>query len=120
MNTLRNIERLYRVIDRSLFYTDGNLDYARLTDAFISLSNAIMADDSDTETIWSIGEYSSVSLDNLIVGAYWHFTEWHDGQASTSYAALCALGEVFQPGMSSVEPDDLTYEQLNAIAQKGL
>ena len=59
------------------------------------------------EDIWcSLGEFSEACLGDLIVGAYWACTEWHSGQSSDTYAALCALGQVFSPGMTcNPEPD---------------
>ena len=122
MNHIHNIKRLFKVIDNSLFMTTGNLDYERITDAIISLSNEvhnIPDDDSeDAESIWYIGEYGNCCLPDLITGAYWHYSEWHGGQWSQGYAALSALGEVFQPGMTTPESDNLAYTMLNDIAHK--
>lgn len=112
----RNIERLFNVIDRSLFRIDGTLDYDRVTDALIKLANTISDTETD-ETVWSIGEFGECNLGDLIVGAYWHFTEWHSGQWSKGYEALSALSRIFSPGMSSVEPDNAAYQALEAIAQ---
>lgn len=53
------------------------------------------------EGIWSdLGEFTEASLGDLIVGAYWALTEWHGGQFSATYAALCSLGQVFSPGFA--------------------
>ena len=120
-----NIERLYNVIDCSLFRINGSLDYDRITDAIISLANTVHNYDGDTENIWyTIGEGGECSLGDLIVGAYWHYTEWHGGQWSKGYQALSALGQVFNPGMTSIEseiadesPAVAAYEQLNSMAQ---
>lgn len=70
------------------------------------------------EGIWdSLGESSDARLGDLIVAAYWSCSEWHDGQFSPTYAALCSLGQVFSPGMAcSPEPGDsefTAYEQIN-------
>jgi len=116
-NELHNIERYFRVIDNSLFMTTGNLDYDRITDAIIKLSSAITEYDGDTESMWYIGEYGSCDLASLIVGAYWHYAEWHAGQWSKGYAALSAVGQVFDPGMSSVEYDNQAYLQLEDMAK---
>ena len=57
------------------------------------------------EGIWEgLGEFSEACLGDLIVGAYWACSEWHGGQFSNSYAALCSLSQVFSPGMSDA-PD---------------
>ena len=115
--TKRNIERIFNVIDQSLFRITRKLDYDRLTDAIMVLSTAVHDYDGDTLDIWYIGEYGDCCLDDLIIGAYWHYTEYHAGQSSKSYAALCCLGQIFNPGMSSIEPDNFAYQQLNIMAQ---
>jgi len=116
-NKLYKIKRLHAVIDRSLFYLDGTLDYDRITDALITLSNAIMDYDGDDETMWNtVGEFSPSNLPDMIVGAYWHYTEWHGGQCSKGYAALSALGDVFNPGMTMPDRDNETYLALESIA----
>jgi hypothetical protein len=110
MPSLHSIERLHRVIDRSLFYIDGNLDYDRITDAIITLSNAVNAYDGDSEHMWNtIGEFSPASLPDLIVGAYWHYSEWHNGQWSKGYEALSALGDVFSPNEAYVALNSVEY-----------
>jgi len=120
MTTLSSIKRLYRAIDASVFCTTGNLDYSRVTDAVIVLANSVndfpMSDDGFE--IWNIGESGNCYLSDFIVGAYWHYTEWHAGQCSKGYAALSALGQVFSPGMSSVETDTPAYEMLNTMAEQ--
>ena len=103
--------------------TTGNLDYDRVTDAIIILARAVhylddgsSNPDDDHDRLWCIGEGGECDLADFIVGAYWHYTEWHDGQYSPTYAALCSLGTVFQPGMSSVESDNEAYIALNSLA----
>lgn len=71
------------------------------------------------EGIWgSLGECSEAALGDLIVGAYWACSEWHGGQFSDTYAALCSLGQVFSPGMcDGPEPDSgefTAYEMVSA------
>ena len=88
----KNIKNLADIIDRSIHTINPPLDYARTTTAIISLCDAINAYEGDTEELWWMELGDSSSLDNLIVGAYWHYTEWHGGQESQEYAALCALG----------------------------
>jgi len=120
-STVHNIERLYKVIDSSVFTVTGTLDYDRVTDAIIELANAVHSydfdPDSDGYEIWDIGEFGACSLSEFIVGAYWHYSEWHAGQWSNGYAALSALGQVFSPGMSSSEDDNEAYTGLNAMAE---
>ncbi len=117
MSQLNNIKRLYRVINASLFLITGKLDYARITDATIALANAVHAFNGDSDDLWSIGECDACSLSDFIVGAYWHYCEWHAGMLSPSYGALCALGEVFNPGMTSTETDNDAYIALNDLAK---
>ena len=115
-STLRRINRLYRVIDNSLFMVTGNLDYSRITDATERLAHAIAEYDGDNDDWLYIGECRACALADYIVGAYWHFSEWHGGQWTDSYRALCALGRIFDPGMTYPEIDNEAYQALNALA----
>jgi hypothetical protein len=120
MTTLNDIQRYYDVINSSLFMTTGKLDYERITDAIIALANAVHSYDPDDKfelyEVWDIGEGGESTVSELIVGAYWHYSEWHAGQWSKGYAALCALGQVFNPGMTSTEPENYAYLALNDMA----
>lgn len=115
MSKLHNIQRLFCLIDRQLF-TNGTLDYPRTAQAIRKLAEAVRTFDGDHNDLWNIGEFESCPLSDLIVGAYWHFAEWHGGQWSPGYAALCALGDVFSPGMSGPEPDNAAYLALETMA----
>lgn len=132
MRELRRIRRLYAVIARSLYTIEGRLGYERITEAVNRLAWAVhtldtvgdgCGSDYDDEALWSIGEHDAVSLPDFIVGAYWHYCDWHGGQSSPEYAALCALGRIFEPGMSSIEseradgsPACQAYDALDAMA----
>ena len=107
MATLHSIKRLYRVIDNSVFCTTGRLDYDRVTDAVITLADAVhyFPISDDGYELWDIGEFGTCTLSDFIVGAYWHYTESHGGQCSKGYRALCALGRVFTPGVTSIESE---------------
>lgn len=113
------IERVRAIVEKSLTRVDSTLDYPRTIEALTLLGNVVNAADTDEDT-WSLGE-CGYSLDSLIVGAYWHLSEWHGGQWSESYAALCSLGNVFSPGMTSgPEPDScemLVYQDLETMAK---
>ena len=115
------IEQLHTKISDSIFTIEPKLAYSDLAPAFIELCSLVEAEDSEDETIWYIGEFGHCSLMDLIIGAYWHYTEWHDGQSSQSYAALCALGSIFSPGMvDGPEPDSSesgVYNMLDVLAQ---
>jgi len=114
--TRKNISRLYGVINNNVFTVCGELDYDRVTDAVIVLANAVHEYEGDYDAIWYIGEFGDCCLSDFIVGAYWHYTEWHAGQWSKGYAALSALGQVFSPNMEDVEADNDAYIALNAMA----
>jgi hypothetical protein len=118
-NEYRDITRLYNVVNNSLCTINGKLSYNRLTDAIIRLSNVLAATDTD-EDVWWIGEHDECGLMGLIVGAYWHYTEWHGGQSSQGYRALGALGAIYSPNMETGPEDDSSehcaYELLNDMA----
>ena len=73
---------------------------------------AMLIKETETaESVWNLGECQECTLGDFIIGAYWSLTEWHAGQWSYEYTALCALGTVFKPGMTS-GPEDGTSEQI--------
>lgn len=114
---MKNINRIYNIINRSLFYTDGNLNYDRITEAITLIANEIRRTDYDEcdSDYWTIGEFEACPLTELIVGAYWHYVECHSGQDSAEYVALSALGRIFNPGMSCCEQDNEAYLALNSF-----
>jgi hypothetical protein len=113
--TLNSIKRLYKVIYGSVFMTTGSLDYDRVTDAIISLANAVHDYDGDTDDLWYIGEDGLCCLSEFIVGAYWHYTECHSGQWSKGYQALSTLSMIFSPRMSSLDHEAEEYEAYSAL-----
>ncbi len=104
------------IMNSEVFRTDGKpIDLPR---ALRLLGEAVHGRDTD-EFIWSsLREFTEAPLGDLITGAYWSLTEWHAGQASSSYAAMCALGRVFKPGCASgPKPESgeaSAYELVNA------
>lgn len=107
-----------KILASSIFRANGpSID---LCNALIELCNCI---NNEEETDWSIGEFTEASLDSLIVGAYWSLTEWHGGQESIEYAALSALGGIFNPGMGSAPDEDdnvyTAYSLINAHFEEG-
>ena len=117
--TNRNAARYLAVLDHNLGSINGTMDYARITECIIRLADYLAENETNEETWW-LGEHGYLTgLDNLIVGAFWHYTEWHGGQWSQGYRALSALGGVFEPNMSLPEPDNDTYQLLNNLAEKG-
>ena len=99
---------------------DCVLSYDDVLQKLIELCEEINATKTD-EFIWSMGACGEFTLDSLLVGAYWHLTEWHDGQDSLSYACMCAVGSIFDPGMSDGPEDDspeqYVYNLLEELAQ---
>jgi hypothetical protein len=122
---LETIKTQFDVINTELFTINSSKSYDDVVTLIIELANNVHAyssNDIDSYDLWTIGEFGECSLDNFIIGAYWHFTEYHAGQYSDSYAALCALGNIFSPGMScGPEPEtseQFAYEMLNDLAEK--
>jgi len=118
------IEKQFRPIVRNLLTTEVDWPYQDMVEAIRVLAATISATQTD-EDVWSIvGEHDYGSLSDLIVGAYWHFYDWHAGQHSNSYAALCALGSIFQPGMTSGPESDSgeqdVYQALDDLARNSI
>ena len=113
---MNQVKALFNVVDHNLTTIGGTMDYDRITDTIIALANAVNSQPNDIEIDWSIGEFGAFCLDDLLIGAYWHYTEWHGGQWSKGYAALSALGQVFSPNMSVPESENEAYILLNDIA----
>ena len=117
----RNIKRLFEVVDKALFYINSTLDYSRTVEAITLLANTVHNEETE-EDVWSIGEFDMASLDSLLIGAYWFFSDYHGGQNSEEYATLCAIGEVFNPGMSSGPEEDTAekcvYEEFENLYRK--
>lgn len=110
------IESLYDSIMASeVFRLDGPA--INLPEALMNLANAVHADESD-EIDWYMGEHTEACLSDLLPGAYWALTEWHAGQNSETYAAMCAVGQVFNPGMTSrpqSSDDDSCFDAYQSI-----
>jgi len=117
---MKNTKRLFAVVNHNLATTCGTMDYDRITDGIVALANHVSATTYEDEFLFdTVGESGEFTLGGLIEGAYWHYTEWHGGMWSSGYGALCALGEVYSPGMGSCEPDNIAYELLGELAAKG-
>jgi hypothetical protein len=121
--TLAQIETLYQSIYNSILTINPVFSYDELAEKFIDLANGINEFEGETEEWIYLGEHSEASLDELIIGAFWHYTEWHSGQHSKSYAAYCALNTVYQPNMACAPADSedegyATYTMLDEMASK--
>lgn len=108
------IKALHSAITDSLFTIQPRLAPSRIPHALQLLCKILRDTDTD-EFIWCIGEYGHCSLDTLLVGAYWYFTDYHEGQYSESYATLCSIGTIFSPGMSSLDEDSQEFEVYQAL-----
>lgn len=108
------LKRLHRLICESIFTNEPPLQSDRIAKAFRTLVKLIEATD---DTDWSIGESSYASLDSLIVGAYWFYSENYDGQTSDEYLTLCTIGQIFKPGQSSLAIDTPEFEVYSALTQ---
>lgn len=79
----------------------------------------LLNDTETDESTWSMGECGECSLDSLIVGAYYYFSDYHGGQSTEEYATLSALGSIFGfPGRSGLDddsPEKAVYEQLETF-----
>ncbi len=93
-----------RIFSSSLFRLNG--ERIDLCSELIALVNAIKAEPDDDDSWLYYGEGGECSLCDFIPGAYWALTELHAGQFSDSYRAMCALGRIFSPGMSSLDDDN--------------
>ena len=115
--TKNDIENTFKAVHQMM----GNPEqYRDVTEQIILLADQIDSFEGEGEEIWYIGEGLEFGITDLLVGAYWHFSEWHNGQESLSYAALSALGSVFTPNMSQPptgdEPEHYPFEALGEMA----
>lgn len=120
MNKEKNVERVFNLIERWLtrkLESGGSNDYVRILEAIDLLVDKIN-ELEETENIWFLGECCAFTVDDLIIGAYWHLTEWHGGQNSMSYAVLCSLATIFNPNMSTPEDENQAYICLNNLANE--
>lgn len=115
------IKKIFDIIDRSIFMVNSTLDYKRTVEAIILLANVIKEEETD-ESIWSIGEFGNTTLDSLLIGAYWFFSDYYNGMFSDEYKALCAIGKIFSPGMShgpeKDSSEEYVYQGLKAMFEK--
>jgi hypothetical protein len=112
----RTIAAFDAIMGSRLFRIDGpDID---LCAALVELAAAI-DEEPESEGGWIyLGEGDECTASDLVIGAYWALTEWYAGQNSPEYAAMCALGRIFSPGMSSGPEEGsgemVAYEQVDA------
>ena len=109
---MSKLYKLHDYICKSIFTIEPPLTPDRLPHAFCLLVKLIHNED---DVKWDYGSESHTDLASLITGAYWWFTNWHSGQNSEEYATLCALGEVFKPGMSVMEEGTCEHDVYLAL-----
>lgn len=92
------VEKAWDKIEKSnIFRLDGpEID---LCDAINKLCDAVNETDDDDWVY--IGERGECSVPDFLIGAYWALTEWHSGQSSPEYAAMCAIGAIYKPNMAN-------------------
>lgn len=119
-NQLRNITRLYNVAYNTIATINGRLSYERITDCIIRLADMVAETETPEFFLQETGEHNEFRLDDLLIGAYWHFTEWHSGQFSKGYQALSAIGRIFSPGCTNGPEqgtgERIAYELLHQLA----
>lgn len=115
---LHIVTALYKHIQQSaLFRLDGhNFDIVQgldIHECIIRLCDAVHALPPCCDDWLYLGENSDCALSDFISAAYWAYVACHDGKRG--YQALCALGQVFKPGMTS-EPVEGDSEHDTYIA----
>lgn len=110
------IQVLYQyVLDSCIFKTHGHrfekqikgetLGFHRCVSLIV---DRIQSLESDNDEWLSIGENSECALSDFVVACYWACVDCHGGQESPTYALQCKLGEIFTPGMSTLDSENDT------------
>lgn len=108
------IKTLFTAIRDSIMTSAPDYTYEQLHQKFCDLVGLLDRREQPKmeDFIWEMGGESGPSLGDLIIGAYWHYTEWHDGQDSETYMALSAIGTIYSPGMTSGVEQDTGEEDI--------
>ena len=105
-----------KILQSEIFCRNGaEIDFC---ESIVELCDAIV---DESETDWSIGEGEICDLSALLIGSYWALSEWHSGQTSDEYRALCAIGRIYSPNASGVEPEsseEIAYDLLNKFFER--
>ena len=114
---IAGFEELYEKLRQAMF---DRQDYFKTTQYIELIARQLR--ERELADVWWIGESYEFDLSALIVGAYWHYTEWHCGQGSLEYRTLSALGQIFQPGMTTGPEEGsgemYAYEALEHLAKR--
>ena len=121
-NHIPKIQAIHRALMRELFTIKASWHYSKVTQAIDLLARLVHDYEGDSDDWLYMGECDYAGMTELLVGAFWHYTEWYSGQWSPEYRALCNLGQVFSPGMTSgPEPgtsEKDVYLALDRLARK--
>jgi hypothetical protein len=83
---------------------DSSQEYDWVTKSITTLALDLREGGPDTEELWSEStthpSYGEYCLADLIIGAYWHYADYHGGQGSLGYRALSALSLIYSPSLS--------------------
>jgi len=112
---MKNIKRFFNVAYHGLFRRDCDLSYGRTLAAIEKLAQAV--EDYNGDINWCLGECTECTLDALLVGAYWFCTDYHGGQWSDEYRLQCVIGQVFNPGMTSLEKESSEQDVYDALVE---
>lgn len=122
---MKALEQAYDAIHDAIATTKGGLEYSELSSRFVELCELLTTElekNDQTESIWYIGEFNDFTLADLIIGAFWHYSDYYLGQNSESYQALCMLGDLYSPGNAlAPEPESgeqTAYKLLNELAER--
>jgi len=115
--SLERIKQLHRICECSLFMIDSTLDHERTLQAMTKLAHLIHDYEGDTESIWYIGESGNACIPDLLVGSYWYTVDWQSADQIPLMAMQSAIGSVFNPGCTSLEPDTCESDVYDAWEQ---
>jgi len=120
MMTISTIQRLLNLLEKNVTQINPTLDYNRVVRALEVLGQAVHSYKGDSEDIWYLND-CSYGVTDFIVGGYWHLSEWHSGQWSASYRALCSLGTVYTPNCEGAPSKETCehdiYKMLDQLAE---
>lgn len=108
------IEELFNLVRGALFDTTVELSYTKTMEGLEALANQIINTKTE-EDVWNIGEYGECTLNDLIIGSYVFLTHYHGGQDSLEYRVLSALGNVFDPGLDSIDEESSEQTVYDAL-----
>jgi hypothetical protein len=103
---------LHKQIDLSINSINPVFHYSALAEKFIELCELIENLPDDNDNWYYIGDDCYENIVYNLVGAFWHYMQWHAGQNSIEYRAYCALNSIYTPNMET-EPTSSDDEGFN-------